>query len=85
MQTFSDQQYQQIRKLVVAGLLLVFGLILSSLDTAHTQGLKLLDWQRQLLEHKSSNKEKIIIIKVDQYSLDQMQRQQGIGWPWPLR
>ena len=83
MYTFSDQQHQRIRKLVVAGLLLALGLILSSLDAAHTQGLKLLDWQRQLLGHESNNKERIIIIEVDQYSLDQMQKKQGIGWPWP--
>jgi len=64
-------------------ILLSLGFFLPSIEAIDIQGLTLLDWQRQLLDRSSKNTKKIILIEVDQYSLDRMQEDQGIGWPWP--
>lgn len=83
MPVMAIHQQKHLKKHVLAALMIAAGLLLPSLDFIHIQGLKILDWQRQLLGHVSKNPEKIIVIEVDQFSLDQMQEQQGLGWPWP--
>lgn len=64
-------------------ILVAIGLLVSRLDAVDTLGLRLLDWQRQLVADTRQIPEKIILVEVDQSSLDQMEAKQGIGWPWP--
>ncbi len=66
-----------------AVLLMAIGLTVARLETPELLGLRLLDWQRQLVADTPHIPEKIILIEVDQSSLDQMEAKQGIGWPWP--
>lgn len=59
------------------------GVLLSGFDAFVVQGLKIQDWQRRLITTASNASDKVVLIEVDQYSLDRMQEEQGIGWPWP--
>ncbi|TNF99930.1 MAG: adenylate/guanylate cyclase domain-containing protein [Gammaproteobacteria bacterium] len=64
-------------------LLVVLGVLLSGFDAFKVQGLKIQDWQRRLITTSANASDKVVLIEVDQYSLDRMQEEQGIGWPWP--
>ena len=64
-------------------ILIAVGVLLSGFDAFVVQGLKIQDWQRRLITTSINASEKIVMIEVDQYSLDRMQDDQGIGWPWP--
>lgn len=59
------------------------GVLLSGLDAFYIQGLKIQDWQRRLITTSANASNDVVLIEVDQYSLDRMQDDQGIGWPWP--
>ena len=75
--------YNQIKKHLFAVILVIAGFLLAGTNAMQIQGLKFLDWQRQLASQTQPSEEKIILIEVDQYSLDKMESQQAIGWPWP--
>lgn len=64
-------------------ILIAAGVLLSGFDAFVIQGLKIQDWQRRLITTASNASDKVMLIEVDQYSLDRMQEEQGIGWPWP--
>ncbi len=75
--------FGHLKKHLFASLLIVIGFLLAGSDAIQIQGLKFLDWQRQIASNTQTSEEKIILIEVDQYSLDNMEQQQAIGWPWP--
>jgi|FLOH01.1.fsa_nt_gi adenylate cyclase len=41
------------------------------------------DWRVQALSSSKPSSENIVEIVIDQFSLDWMDKEQGIGWPWP--
>ncbi|MDR0882325.1 MAG: CHASE2 domain-containing protein, partial [Candidatus Adiutrix sp.] len=41
------------------------------------------DWRVRQIARFSSSRDDIVIIALDQSSLDWMQREQGLVWPWP--
>ena len=68
---------------VVASLVgLVLGLAAAQLDFAQALGLKVLDWQMRLLAEPERAGRDIVLIEVDQASLDHFE-EEGISWPWP--
>ncbi len=73
----------RLSQLLLGMALLLAGLVLAYLGTFEVWGLKALDWQRRLVAAPAQASENILLIEVDQYSLDRMQADQGIGWPWP--
>jgi adenylate cyclase len=75
--------FRNLKQHLFAIFLVIAGFLLADSDAVQIQGMKFLDWQRQIAGQTKPSNEKIIVIGVDQYSLDNMEKQQAIGWPWP--
>ena len=78
-----DQIVDFFKKHLAGMLLIATGLFVSPLAFVDTIGLQVSDWQRRLIVDSETIPQKLILVEVDQHSLDQMQELQGIGWPWP--
>jgi adenylate cyclase len=79
----SRRHHRLLRGFIVGGIVFLVGL------AAHYSGfLQPLEWKswdlrlRWLAEPQQGDKD-IVLILIDQYSLDVFEKHQGLGWPWP--
>lgn len=41
------------------------------------------DWRVRILSSNKPARDDVVVVAVDQFSLEWMEKEQGIGWPWP--
>ena len=76
------------KKKIIRGLLIGCGILvlmgsLFHLNTFRTLEWKSWDWRLKLFSDPSHADENIVLILVDQNSLDIYEQEQGLPWPWP--
>jgi adenylate cyclase len=74
---------KKIRGLAVGGAVFLCTLLLFHLDAFQSLEWKSWDIRVQQLSNPSRASEDIIILLIDQESLDVYQSEQGLSWPWP--
>lgn len=72
-----------LRGLLVAGAVFLLILLLQAVRFFQPLEWESWDWRLKLFARPAAADEKIVLILVDQYSLDVFEEQQSLPWPWP--
>ena len=71
-----------LRTLIATFIVIAASIGIALLEPVQIQGLKAMDWERRTLVPRRGASQDVVLVSVDQQSLDLMQSQ-GFGWPWP--